>query len=162
MITKAQRIKNGKRGARMRWGGPQQFAGRFWSRVDRKGRNDCWMWQGALYPLGYGKYKIRGKHNGAHRIAYELFNGIRPKREFICHKCDNKACVNPYHLFAGTPLQNTRDACDKKRMVFKIQDYQVLDIRDSTLSQYTLAKLYGVHQSHICRIKNRKARAHLI
>lgn len=72
----------------------------------------CWEWQGYIHPRGYG-YFSRGYR--AHRVSYAMFTGDDPTDLYICHRCDFTRCVNPAHLFAGTPLDNMRDMKDKGR-----------------------------------------------
>jgi hypothetical protein len=81
---------------------------------------DCLIWQGAKTRDGYGVMGIgRGKQHRAHRVAYELANGPIEPGAVICHRCDTPLCVNPAHLFAGTPGDNTRDMHAKGRAVVR-------------------------------------------
>jgi hypothetical protein len=93
---------------------------RFWEKVDRKGTNECWEWQGGrVYGPGglhYGRFYEGKTGFRAHRYAYALANQvvILPGT-CICHKCDNPLCCNPSHLFAGTVQDNMADKVAKGR-----------------------------------------------
>jgi hypothetical protein len=72
----------------------------FWTLVDRRGPDECWAWQGRLFPNGYGAVYVRKGEPQflAHRVAYEASNGPIPDGLVIDHLCRNRACVNPSHL----------------------------------------------------------------
>lgn len=94
---------------------PEQQA-EFWKRVDRRGDDECWPWKGMLSSAGYGRLAVGKSRPIASRLAWELANGQSfPDRALACHSCDNPICVNPAHIWAGTHLDNTRDAIAKGR-----------------------------------------------
>lgn len=94
----------------------------FWKNVDKDGPmpsaeslriwpgiGQCWIWKDARG--GYGS--LSGYR--AHRVSFAIHNWTPLPEQFICHKCDRKSCVNPGHLFVGTPLENARDCSVKGR-----------------------------------------------
>lgn len=93
---------------------------RLWRRVDIKGENDCWEWQGWRHPKGHGQIGRGRRTEGlvyTHVAAWEIANNMAvPKGLIVRHKCDNPPCCNPSHLETGTPKQNTQDAIFRKRL----------------------------------------------
>lgn len=77
--------------------------------------NDCWNWTGALTSGGYGQLTFQGKHQTAHRFSYKQLIGQIDDGMWILHRCDNRRCVNPTHLYQGTPVNNRADMLNRKR-----------------------------------------------
>ena len=98
---------------------------RFWPKVNKNGPvpkhcpelGKCWIWTAARYPAGYGLFvpKKGESPEGAHRIAYRLTVGEIPEGIQVCHRCDNRPCVRPDHLFLGTAKDNAEDRQAKGR-----------------------------------------------
>ena len=74
----------------------------------------CWFWKLGTFPNGYGQLWQLGEWS-AHRVSYAAFVGPIPKGMCVLHRCDNKPCVNPDHLWAGTNVDNMRDMVAKGR-----------------------------------------------
>jgi HNH endonuclease len=78
--------------------------------------DECWEWDGAKSSNGYGVILFNKKYSPTHRVAWKLYCGSIPKGLFVLHRCDNRACVNPEHLFLGTQKDNIRDGIAKGRI----------------------------------------------
>ncbi len=145
---------------------------RYWSKVDIRGTDECWEWTAGKTGRGYGQFGIKSKTYYAHRVSWFLTNGKIPKDLFVCHHCDNPGCINPDHLFLGTPLDNMQDAAKKGRTargsnhsISSLTEEEVHEIREiiaeGDWSQRDIADAFGVHQPQISRIKHGKSWAWL-
>jgi len=150
------------------------IANRFWSKVDKRKGNSCWLWLASISKRGYGNVsKIMGglrRNVGAHRVAWELINGPIPNGLCVLHKCDNPPCVRPSHLFLGTQADNMKDCGVKGRQPgsngkcrgemhihHKLTWEKVREIRARKGEQARkLAWEYGVDESLIPRIWKNK------
>lgn len=90
-------------------------ADHFWSKVDRRGPNDCWLWQAYCDKDGYGYFTVNKAARKAHRVAYVLTHGNLEPSQDVCHACDTPGCVNPAHLWVGTYRDNIDDMLAKGR-----------------------------------------------
>ena len=138
---------------------------RFLSNVDRTAY--CWRWTAGTFSNGYGQFRVGSRKVRAHRAAYERLVGPIPDGMRVCHRCDNRPCVNPDHLFLGTDLDNARDRDAKGRgrvrparltgasnPAAKLSTAEVFEIRRAARheTQRSLAKRFGVSQSQIGNI----------
>lgn len=128
----------------------------------------CWDWIGAYskpfakYSYQTGQFKMNGKKSRAHRCAWIFYRGQIPLGLYVLHKCNNSMCVNPDHLYLGTHEDNMRDmAVSCRAAQSKFTDDQVHEIRAHKQGCMKLAKLYGVAQSTIKRIRSGKTHYHI-
>lgn len=97
-----------------------KWEARFWSKVDKKGEDECWPWLTGCDADGYGQFWRNNVNERANRVVWELIHGEIPKDQwgftlYVLHTCDNPKCCNPKHLWIGTPGDNTKDTSRKGR-----------------------------------------------
>jgi hypothetical protein len=130
----------------------------------------CWEWVGTLNDSGYGVMRNHYKYVGAHRLSYQQFVGPIPDGMHVLHKCDNRKCINPEHLFVGTNAENVADKVAKGRQRrhhgeknphARLTAQDVVAIRASGERQKDLAAKYGVTRTCIYDIRVGKSWGHL-
>lgn len=127
---------------------------RLWAKVDIKGPDECWEWQGHLDKDGYGAIWINGKDIRAHRASFELAGNTIPEGSLILHSCDNPSCVNPKHLRAGTGSENMSEMTLRGRnKSAKLTLQQVMAIKEDGRIHREIAAEYGVARTTVCNIK---------
>lgn len=149
---------------------------RFWEKVDRRGPNECWEWRASCFSSGYGQFAVGDERRPvtSHRVAWMQTHGPIPAGIFVCHRCDNRKCCNPAHLFLGTPAENTADMKRKGRAAGpspgeghhsnKLTANDVRAIRRRAQdgeAQRALASEFGVGEAQISRIIHRRQWAHI-
>jgi len=154
---------------------------RFWSKVDKAGPTPqhapqlgpCWQWIASVDTTGYGQISDDSRRlRKANRVAWEFTCG--PTRGLhVLHRCDNRRCVRPDHLFLGTDADNAKDRDAKNRGGNRrgtrngravLTDDDVIDIRTIAAmgaQGSDIADAYGLARSQVYRILHREQWAHL-
>jgi hypothetical protein len=154
--------------------------------------NGCWHWTRAIATNGYGVIGVSGYAiNTTHRVSWILNIGPIPEDMWVLHKCDNRICVNPGHLYLGTVIDNARDLMqrgnpycrnlrkhitsevEKKRIAAlprgakhhrsaaALSPETVMKIYNATGSQREIAKRFCICQQNVSKIKMKKTWRHL-
>ena len=135
-------------------------------KVKYKGtKTGCWECTSHA-PAGKGYPRMQRNKKGLHVDAYiwRKYNGDIPEGLSVLHKCDNRLCINPKHLYLGTIAENGRDMAVRERSgQLKISNADVLVIREleGIVPQVVLAFQYGVSPHHITDICKRRKRQHI-
>lgn len=153
---------------------------RFLNKVSFGDVDSCWQWTGRIGHNGYGIYDApliapRGTRYAnqlrAHRFAYAIWIGALADGAFVCHSCDNRSCVNPWHLFLGSPSRNSKDMVSKDRQCkgerkknARLTDEAVSEMRklhSGGIGYKRLAKMFSVSQSCAYKATNKMTWKHV-
>lgn len=126
----------------------------FWDKVQVKSSQECWNWKFSR-SSGRPTFKFQGKWQNCSRVAWKITHGQIPPGLLICHTCDNPRCVNPGHLFLGTPKDNVEDVRRKHREARRLNPSEVKAIQESVLPPRILAENFGVSKGTIIVIRTR-------
>jgi hypothetical protein len=147
----------------------------FWSKVNKSPEinKTCWEWIGQSLVSGYGRMRFDGTYQSSHRISWQMHYGSIPKGLNVLHKCDNRLCVNPEHLFLGTQQDNMIDMVTKGRgnpprgkfhTFAKLTEEQVIEIYKRAKNGdglTALARNFNVHMTTVFDIKTQRTWKHL-
>ena len=133
--------------------------------------DECWVWRGHISSAGYGQARIggrKGKLFQAHRISWTIHFGEIQNGLHVLHKCDNRPCVNPNHLFLGTNNDNIADRVAKGRsnrwiataprekhpraIIFKEQLDEMIRLRANKVKVVTIAKQFNICKEHCSKL----------
>lgn len=134
---------------------------RFWLKINKL-PSGCWEWTGHRDKYGYGHVSHQRRNCLAHRVAYILTHGAADPSLLVCHRCDNRACVRPEHLFLGTHEDNMADSVRKGRSCYgernanaRLTDRQAREARRLYWEGESLGHLsrtFGISQQNMYRL----------
>lgn len=149
-----------------------KWVARFLSGFELDISTECWNWRGTVNSVnGYGRTTVHSRAVNIHRLSWIFFNGEIPFGVQVLHKCDNRKCGNPKHLFLGTPMINIHDCISKGRNITgsnhknsKIKEEDVISIRKmahSGIRHRIISNSFGITKKYVSQIVTRDRWAHL-
>jgi hypothetical protein len=124
-------------------------------RLDAKrkilGDDECWPWTGGQISEGYGAFRYQGKNTTAHRAVFEMVHGYVPLH--VLHRCNNKLCTNPRHLYPGNARLNVIHAIHdgltkvRKLTIDEVPTIRALHVAGARAKE--IADRFGVSVSHV-------------
>jgi hypothetical protein len=130
----------------------------------------CRLWEGNTGTTGYGVVSYNNTSVGAHRLSWMIHRGVIPAGLHVLHKCDVRECINPEHLFLGTPADNMRDMTVKGRRAAvrgsakwsaKLTEADVLAIRAAVGRYRDIGERYGIGRKYVQDIKSKRRWKHI-
>lgn len=142
------------------------FTQRITKQLIKEDLGECWLWTGATNSTGYGVFcdrKEKSRNRMAHRDLYELTTKKKIER-FACHRCDQTRCINPDHIYDGSPTENRADAVKRQRIAPRLLSDEKIAIllkgfRDG-VEQKEIAKQIGVCKATVLRFLNGQLNQH--
>ena len=137
---------------------------RFDEKYEIDSTTQCWNWIAHRNDKGYGMFSHNRRPAKAHRIAWIIYKGDIPEGLCVCHRCDNRGCVNPAHLFLGTQKDNMHDCINKGRKVIQYGDEasgaklsgqeieQIKALKKKGLRSPMIAQTFGITRQHVNRV----------
>lgn len=142
----------------------QQLERWFWSMIKPNEQTHCWEWTGTRDENGYGRFKANGKRILAHRAALVYITGDNPSL-WALHRCHNPPCSNPFHLYWGTPQNNSRDMWKAERGIIlkaeqnpnsKLTWEKVEYLRSGIAPLVDLARHIGINYHYAWKVAHSK------
>ncbi len=149
----------------------KSLAEKFWKKIDIRKSSKCWNWVGAIQNCGYGvigdgRYGIVTTH----RLSWEIHYGEIKDNLNVLHKCDNKRCVNPNHLYLGNHSDNMSDRMSRNPGNLggghqKIDNDDRMNIvsmyRSGNFLQRELSDMFGISRPYVSMLVNNRARINI-
>ena len=143
-----------------------ETAERFWSKVNKGKKRECWNWTAHLTPYGYGDFTYNRRVYPSNRMAMMLtLNRMLATAECVLHRCDNPRCCNPRHLRIGTKAENQKEMAERKRGKWggglRITEKHVKRMRRMRSNGYNLKQIsqsFGISHTWASAILTGRAR----